>query len=249
MKRNLSEAIIVFDNKVKGQYTKPDDLSNLPENFNGDVIIHGDLCGEGDINLKGNLWVFGKIEIEGDIEVEFIYARGITCNTLKAINVENFGEDMQCCEIIVAGDLKSISTFDIERFPVGGSIDCEENIAIMGNLLCKNLSGMDVDVKEDLCVYENIVAGDLKVKGNLICRENIMVEDLVVSNNIYCGNNINSEQDIFVKHDVLCKDIVAIDISVDGDLFSEDISARDLKIGGLLQCRKIEVSSINLDLD
>lgn len=250
MKRNLADATVVFNNEECGGKLKPDDLKLIPEDFNGDVVILGDLTGEGDILLKGGLWVFGKIEVEGDLEAEFVYSQGIICETLKAGDVKNYGSKIICCEIIVAGDLLSIGVVNGENNTAevsGGSIESEADIEVLGNVLCKCLSGTDISIKGDLCVYNSIVAGDVSVKGNLYCRENIMVDDLVVSNNIFCGKNINSEQDIFVKKSVLCKDIEATDLGIDGDLFCEDITARDIRVNGELKCAKIQATSINLD--
>lgn len=264
MKRNLAGAIVVFNNEEHGGNFTPDDLKLIPEDFDGDVVIMGTLTGEGDIHFKGGLWVYGQIEIEGDIEAEFVFAEGIICETLKAEDIVVSGthaktkdiakmkRGIACCEIIVAGDLLSIGTVVLNNNSTnteisGGTIECEADIEVFGNVLCKDLSGVDITIKGDLCVYESIVAGDVRVKGNLYCKEKIMVEDLVVSNCIYCGKDVNSEKDIFVKKDVLCKDIEAIDIAVDGDLFCEDIAARDVKVGGEIKCYRIEAASLNLD--
>lgn len=253
MKRNLAGTIVVFNNEEYGRNFKPDDLNLIPEDFDGDVIIMGKLSGDGDIHLKGGLWVYGEIEIEGDIEAEFVFAEEIICETLKAEDVKAYGKGIACCEIIVAGDLLSIGIINnepenlISSEVLGGSIESEADIEVLGNVLCKCISSMDIRVKGDLCIYESIVAGDVSVRGNLYCREKIMVEDLEVGDSIFCGKDINSDKDIFVKRDVLCRDIQALDIAVDGDLFSEDIVARDIKVEGKIKCHKIEASSINLD--
>ena len=264
MKRNLAGTTVVFNNKECGENYKPDDLKFIPEDFDGNVIIMGNLIGEGDIHLKGDLWVYGEIQIEGDIEAGFVFAEGIICETLKAEDIIASGaqtttkdtvkteKGIACCEIIAAGDLLSIGIVALNDSStkseiLGGTIECEADIEVLGNVLCKDLSGVDITIKGDLCVYESIVAGDVSVKGNLYCKEKIMVEDLVVSNCIYCGKDVNSEKDIFVKKDILCKDIEAVDIAVDGDLFCENVSARDVKVGGTIKCHRIEATSLNLD--
>lgn len=253
MKRNLEEATVVFNNEEHGKFFIPDVLKLIPEDFNGNVIIMGDLLGEGDIHLKGALWVYGEIEIEGDIEAEFVYAECIVCETIKAEDVKVYGKGIACCEVIVAGDLLSIGVINnecehtVSNEVIGGTIESEADIEVLGNVLCRDLASMDITIKGDLCVYESIVAGDLSVKGNVYCRKNIMVEDLVVSNNIFCGNNINSEQDIIVKKSVLCKDIEATDIGIDEDLYCEDVTARDIRVAGIIKCGRIQATSINLD--
>ena len=243
MNRNLLVSTIVFKNDVR-----PTDLRIIPDEFEGNVVVIGNLVGEGDILFKGALWVTGEVELDGDIEVNYIEAKGINCISLRAEDVRCIG-DLVCYEIIVTGDLSCVSIATADGLLLGGLIDCEYDVNVLGTVLCKAINSTDLYIKGNLHVYENIVAGDLSVKGDIFCKGNIMAEDIIVSGSIYCGKNINTDQDLTVKRDVMCDDIIATDIVIDGYLFCEDITARDVKVERQLKCNKIEARSFNADYE
>lgn len=241
MKRNLEEATVVFNSNIT-----PEVLSVIPSIFSGDVVIHGDLCGEGDVIFNGGLWVEGKIKIDGDLTADFIDAKGIVCDTLISSDINCVG-DITCCECTILGNLDCICSRSYEGIFLGAVIDCEADITVLGNVICRVLDCGDATIKGELSVLDSIVAGDLSVRGNLYCSGNIMADDIVGGQNIFCGKDINSESDITVKDNVLCKNISAIDIGIDKDLFCDNITARDIKVGGIMQSERIEASSFNLD--
>lgn len=70
--------IVVFNHDITEK-----DLRIIPDNFDGDIIVHGFIESTEKISIAGNLWVYGGIICcEVEVEKDLVCEGTITCHIL-----------------------------------------------------------------------------------------------------------------------------------------------------------------------
>lgn len=125
-KRNLLPIIVHNGN------FKSNNLYDISPDYEGDIVIHGNLCLKMDVSFKGGLWVEGNISIEGNIEAEYIYAAGyMEADEIRVGDLQCNGLIM-CTSIISAGDL-NCKIIDSSSICVAGDFICSKAGCLHGD--------------------------------------------------------------------------------------------------------------------
>lgn len=222
---------------LNGEVDSNDLMNNIPEDFDGDIIINGCLKLFGDVKANASIWVVGNIfnfceissiEIVGDLICTGdnwckgnIIVHGVCyCggDLLNSCNIK--AEDLECDGIISTGG-EFIYSGDIE---VGGNLTCNSNIECA-----------DIKVGDDLTCNGNIYSSNIEVRGNLTCNSYIKSGDIEVGSDLFCDDYIESG-DITVGGDFFCDgDIDSYKIVVEGDFLHEghvDTNGESIIVGG-----------------
>ena len=133
-KRNVTNAVIVFDKNVKVS-----ELEHIGKDFNGDIVINKKLIIDKEIELLGNLHVIGGIKRKSPIAEYAIYLNGnLYC--YDEIHAQNINID---------GSLFSESYIYAKNITVEGDFTCYAKTECFG---------YDVIVSGDIESYDVIKA-------------------------------------------------------------------------------------------
>lgn len=111
---------------------KTSDLFVISPNYEGDLVIYGNIKLKADVEFKGGIFVMGNILINGSVEAEIICASGyIEADDIRAQDVICDGPIL-CENIIVAGDLKC-KTIEAGNIYVYNDFICDKKVYLHGN--------------------------------------------------------------------------------------------------------------------
>ena len=204
------------------------------EDYEGTVVIEGDLSGiaetsfAGKLYVKGNLIMSGslsaeEIEVEGNLEISDGFA-GITATSIVVKGNIVVGGDLE-----LSGDLtcKSLTAKDTE------------SICIDGNLQCENISCMDIEIGGDVKAT-TIDARSITCQGDLICQDIKVFKSVDVFNDLDCKMIYGDMQ---IKDHECDPDItVHGDMEVDLFLKAKTISVDgSFNVGEEIHCGKIRI--------
>ena len=243
----LVRSIVVFNHTVDGNEL----MKTIPENFQGDIIIHGnfiyDYCGEREgecrIDVSGDLWVDGDVDMEdsflnvhGDLACTgTIIARELTANFVKCehllrVRRRLIAEDVICRVFNVyiaeiSGDIICNSS-DIETLHVRGDYSCShkskiESAIISGNFVCEG------------CVKTLF----MMILGNLKCNGVIDASDFVVNGNAKIAHGLYSDY-VKVGGNLGCDKVVDADnVTIDGNFTCKSYNIGSLTVKGLVSSK------------
>ena len=177
MNRN---AIVVFKGRpatkfTVGNITRAEELKMIPEDFEGDIVILGDLSGHS-IQVNGNLWVMGKIFTH-----KIIVNGSLYCYDRVEANYITVKEDLIIFDTYldyshcVPGAWPSITA---KHLIVGGNVECSGT-----------LDASDVSVEGDLCA-SSVLVDNISTGGDFTCTGN-------------CSGNIKARGFFLCKGDFL----------------------------------------------
>ncbi|MBR2745050.1 MAG: hypothetical protein IKE01_07155 [Clostridia bacterium] len=234
MKKRYS-GVVFFNGTVDKQ-----DLSAIPIDFDGDIVVDGDLVSDGYgaiVFIRANLWVSGNINTPNlTVKAQSVTANNINCGKLISLGDVVCYENLGASTVMIDGDLycgREISK--CKYISVNGSVVCY-NLAISGDIN----TGGDLTIDQDTigtCIYAHFlsVGGDLYCLGRIditcahvlgsiagpatdISCNTILVHGSVNSVNIYCEN-------ITVGANLKCFDLEATSVTA-GSLYCESIYAK-----------------------
>ncbi len=196
MKRN---AIVFFEGKqttkvTSGYITQAEELEIIPKDFEGDVIVLGDLSGYS-IEVNGNLWVTGdlrgySIEVNGDLWTmgkvhahELIVDGSLYCYDKIDVNYIIAKEDITVYDTyldksqFVPGAWPSINA---KRLDVGGSVECNgvldvSDAFVEGDFCASAVFAYNISTGGDFTCTGNC-SGDIKARGFFLCGGNFFGE-------------------------------------------------------------------------
>lgn len=197
-------AVVVFNKDVSAEEL----MKMIPDDFEGDIVIHGELIGNKDISISGNIF----------------------CETFKGQHI--------CCvkygDFICESDIDSMDIEVNGSFVCGGDID-SGSIKVNENFICEgnNVTSGSIQVEGKMsCKGDIISSDDIQVGNSFICEGNIDSDDIRVENNFTCIGNITSK-DIQIEGKFICEgNILSDDIRV-GSNFTwkgEDITSGNIVV-------------------
>ena len=143
-KRNVTNAVIVFDRNVKVS-----ELERIGKDFEGDIVINKKLIIDKEVELFGNLHVIGGIKRKSPISEYAIYLYG----------------NLYCYDEIHAHDINIDGSLFSESFIYA------KNIIVEGNFTCyakTECFGYDIIVSGDVESYDVIKAERVLVLNRII---------------------------------------------------------------------------------
>lgn len=217
---------------LNGEVDSNDLMNNIPEDFDGDIIINGCLKLFGDVKANASIWVVGNIlnfcenssiEVAGDL---ICIGDNWCSGNLIVHGVCYCGGDISNANVVKAEDLECDGKFytegDITAVDVSveRGIECS-SIEARGNLTCNRcIDTYNIEVEGNLTCNGGIDAVNIAVGGDLTCYSGIGIHssDIEVKGDLTCTGDIDSGN-ITVGCDFLCDgNIDSFDITVEGDM-------------------------------
>lgn len=135
------------------------DLFEIPCDFEGDLVVEGNLRVDVDVNFKGGLFVLGNLFVAGTLEAEHVFSAGyIEAEEIRA-------QDIICKGIVLC-----------------------ENLAVAGDFECKVIEAGNIYVASSVSVQKNILMHGkaLEVGKDLRCRGIVGNPKVTVGGKNYC---------------------------------------------------------------
>lgn len=218
--RKRNTCVIVFNKTI----VRTEDLDYVPPDFDGDIVVNGNLMLGENLSLKARLFVSGDINARGTLELSYVECTNLKCSEMKADDICCNGH-VYCRNIIVSGDFYCNDTI------LGGP-----RIVVLGNLTCKSIEF--ASTLKVTCNVETtnggIRADKVVVKGDVICSGDFDGKYITISGNLNCGN-LNSEEAV-IQGSMRCINVCCNSLCVYGALYCADISTKMLMLGSTIRC-------------
>lgn len=172
---------------LNGEVDSDNLLDNIPEGFDGDVIIDGCLNLFGDVKANASILVVGNIldfcrnsciEVVGDL----------ICT----------GDNWCSGNIIVhgvcycGGDISAADGIKAEDLECDGIVSVKENITAVNITVKGFINSGDIEVGGDFTCSGDIDSGDIKVGGDMLCGDDIDSYKIIVKGDVLYEGHVDT---------------------------------------------------------